>query len=390
MTIWDRSVATYWDDSVNAFLADNPGYTVEMMDIPSADYITKITAMMAAQDTTDIITVKSMDQYSALTSNENLVNLNSLISSSGFDTSVYGGLEKGITLSDGGLYGLPFRSDIDLLFYNKTLFDNAGVAYPSATVPMTLQQYADLAKKLTSGSGNDQIWGAFNHTWSSCVSDFAVADGTHSLTEAGTDYSWLAPVYNIFLQMQDTDKSAPTYSYLKTGSIAYRDMFYSNQVAMLPMGTWVITDLITKNQSGEISCNWGMAPMPVLSGTKRVTAAGVTPMAINTYSKNQDGAWKLIQYLCGEKGAAALAKTGTIPGLNSTAVTDSLATLPGFPQDCKDALIVDNKSLQIPPTATAGQIKAIQDQQHDLIMLEQEPVDQALKEFADRVKSEVQ
>jgi multiple sugar transport system substrate-binding protein len=48
------------------------------------------------------------------------------------------------------------------MFYNKDLLDAAGIAYPSATEPMTVDQYAELARALTVQSDNfdERVWGS--------------------------------------------------------------------------------------------------------------------------------------------------------------------------------------------------------------------------------------
>ena len=45
-----------------------------------------------------------------------------------FDPSVYSGLVDELKLN-GSTYALPFRYDNNLIFYNKDLFDAAGVEY---------------------------------------------------------------------------------------------------------------------------------------------------------------------------------------------------------------------------------------------------------------------
>lgn len=46
---------------------------------------------------------------------------------------------------EGHTYALPFRYDNNLLFYNKNLFDAAGMAYPEDG--MSMEEYHALAKK---------------------------------------------------------------------------------------------------------------------------------------------------------------------------------------------------------------------------------------------------
>jgi ABC-type glycerol-3-phosphate transport system substrate-binding protein len=54
--------------------------------------------------------------------------------------------------------------------YDKDLFDAAGIAYPSATVPMTVAEYADIARQLTREDGDiaKKVWGgtaSVPYTW---------------------------------------------------------------------------------------------------------------------------------------------------------------------------------------------------------------------------------
>ena len=59
------------------------------------------------------------------------------------------GIVKDTCTVNGKLYCLGTYTGAVLLFYNKDMFDAAGVAYPSATVPMSIDEYAAVAAKLT-------------------------------------------------------------------------------------------------------------------------------------------------------------------------------------------------------------------------------------------------
>ena len=86
-----------------------------------------------------------------------------------------------------------------MLYFNKDLFDKAGVPYPSAD--MTWDEYEELAKKMTSGEGSAKVYGTHNHTWQALVSNWAVQDGKNTLMSE--DYSFLKPYYEQALRMQD-------------------------------------------------------------------------------------------------------------------------------------------------------------------------------------------
>ena len=55
----------------------------------------------------------------------------------------------------GPIYGMPKDWSPDMtIFYNKKMLDAAGIQYPSATVPMTYAQFAEMQKKLTKREGD--------------------------------------------------------------------------------------------------------------------------------------------------------------------------------------------------------------------------------------------
>ena len=76
--------------------------------------------------------------------------------------NINGTIEQ-LTTDDGNFYAVPFRSDFWVLYYNKDLFDAAGVEYPSND--LTMEDYDALARKMTSGSGDTKVYGCHYHTW---------------------------------------------------------------------------------------------------------------------------------------------------------------------------------------------------------------------------------
>jgi multiple sugar transport system substrate-binding protein len=58
---------------------------------------------------------------------------------------------------EGDLWGLPLEGDLQLLLYNKDLFDEAGVEYPQAG--WTLEDFLEKAIALTNGQGENKVYG---------------------------------------------------------------------------------------------------------------------------------------------------------------------------------------------------------------------------------------
>jgi multiple sugar transport system substrate-binding protein len=63
-------------------------------------------------------------------------------------------------LIGGTAYALPFAAKTKVMAVNTAVFDRAGVAPPPSDRPLTPQQYADLAHRVTSGSGPDEVYGS--------------------------------------------------------------------------------------------------------------------------------------------------------------------------------------------------------------------------------------
>lgn len=165
--IWDKDITPYWNALKDAYEAANPNVTIEMTDLGSTDYMTVLaTELSGSGSDFDVVTIKDVPGYATLVSKNTLEPLDSYISEAGIDLAQYGGVDKQVTV-DGSLYELPFRNDFWVVFYNKDLFDAAGVDYP--TNDMTFDEYDALARQLTDTTFGSQVYGAHYHTWRSAV-----------------------------------------------------------------------------------------------------------------------------------------------------------------------------------------------------------------------------
>ena len=141
--IWDYATTPYYDALIDAYEASHPDVNVEVIDLGSADYQTALQIQLSGGGSEfDVVAVKDIPGYNNLVKAGLLADLTPLAERDGIDTSLYGGIVEQVTV-DGKFYELPFRSDFWVLFYNKDLFDAAGVPYP--TNDMTFEEYDALA-----------------------------------------------------------------------------------------------------------------------------------------------------------------------------------------------------------------------------------------------------
>lgn len=162
--VWDTNMTTYYQPLIDAYTAKNPNVTIEMVDLGSSDYQNALITQLTGGADLDVVCVKDIPGYANLVKGGYLVPMDDV----GVDTSAYGGTIEQITVG-GSFYALPFRSDHWVVFYNKDLFDAAGVAYP--TNDMTFEEYDALARQMTSGHWRRQgLWQPLPHLALRCFS----------------------------------------------------------------------------------------------------------------------------------------------------------------------------------------------------------------------------
>ncbi|EOR20948.1 carbohydrate ABC transporter substrate-binding protein [Clostridium sartagoforme AAU1] len=387
MSVWDKDKTAYLQPVIDAYKAQNENVDIELVDISSAEYQDKLSVMLSGgSDDIDIITVKDTPGYSSMVNKGQLEPLTSYIEKDKVNLNLYSGTTEQMTI-DNELYSLPFRSDFWVLYYNKDLFDKAGVEYP--TNDMTWKQYEELARKMTSGSGAEAVYGSHYHTWRSTVQLPAVLDGKNSIIQE--DYSFLKPFYEMVLGMQK-DKVVMDYGSLKTGSIHYSGVFENEQIAMLPMGSWYIGTVIASHDKGTADMNWGIVKYPHADGVEPGTTVGtITSLGINSKSSKKDAAWDFIKFFSGEEGAKVVANSGTLPAIKTDSIVDTIAGTKGFPTDAnsKEALNTVKTYLEMPVDSKSALIEIILNEEHDLIMTGSVDIDAGLKEMANRVKEEL-
>ena len=359
-----------------------PNVTVDIVPITSKEYKDKITVMLAGGDDVDVLYSKDPPQYSSMVANGQLLDLTSFIERDKLDLSIYnGGAERYIL--DGKLYGLPFRGDVWALFYNKDLFDKAGVAYP--TNGMTWSEYADLAKKMTSGEGVDKVYGAYHHTWRSTVNNIAVQDGKHTVIAEDGDYNFMRPAYEMVLDLQDSG-AIMDYAMMTTGNLHYTGAFYNQQIAMCYMGSWALNYFTKEDRENGLGFEWDVvrAPHPDTAEDGQVIGI-VQPMCIAANTKNADLAWEYIKYLGSVECAYKMAATVTLPAAADEKARQIMCEQEYVPAGTAEALWYSDLNFETPVSSITGVVGNILDEEHSLVMTNSCSLDEFIKTIGERV-----
>lgn len=150
LTTHGPSLQTVIKTSLANFQKANPTVKVSWEDLV-ANYYDKIGTMAAGGTLPDVVNLRSFDMYDwyrkkALYDVTNLMKQENLTPDKYVATI-------GSCLQEGKYWGLPYDASVDIIFYNKDLFDKSGVKYPDKS--WTWDKLLEAAKALTKTSGAD-------------------------------------------------------------------------------------------------------------------------------------------------------------------------------------------------------------------------------------------
>lgn len=380
VTTWNYDTTPEFENLFRAFEKANPGVTVKAVDIASDDYDTKLTTMLSSGDTTDILTMKNLLSYSNYATRNQLVDLTDHIKEIDIEPAQE---SYDMYKVDGKTYAQPYRTDFWVLYYNKKMFDDAGIDYPSN---LTWDEYEDLAKQLS--KPDEQVYGAYQHTWRSTVQAIAAAQNDKNLIDP--EYDYMTDYYDRVLRMQD-DKSQMDYGTAKSTNVTYQSQFENSKAAMMYMGTWYMGGLLKNIADGKTDVEWGIAEIPQKeSGKDIVTFGSPTAFAINKNSKQQELAQKFLDFCSGEEGAKILAEGSVVPSYRTDEINKLYFGGEGMPTDEISEKAFDPETIRIefPIDPNGPAIDKILQEEHELILVGDETPKVGIANMEKRVSQE--
>lgn len=219
---------------------------------------------------------------------------------------------KNISASD-HVYALPFALVTPILFYNKDMFDAAGVAYPTAD--WTWEDFKNAAKALTkdtNGDGKTDQWGFWFYGRYAHIEPWVYANGGHLIDRTKMRFAPDANALEALHMLTDmvlVDKSAPTQKDMS--ALKQDQVFMTGQCAMWVDGSWYV-DTIRKTIGNDFQ--WGISTIPVgPNGSADVIYAWPDSYSIAPNTKYPEMAWKFCRYVAGEGIDLSNYMAGKIP-----------------------------------------------------------------------------
>lgn len=248
---------SYWDDEmqpIKDFIKANPDIKVKQIRVPGDDYNTKLNQMIVGGTAPDVMLTQEAD-YVRFAKNGVTMKLDDKLKDLGIDKSDFQPAVTDITNQMDGYYGFPQGFATEIMYYNKDMFDAAGVAYP--TDDWTWDDYTAAAEKLTKADGSQ--YGSdsptFNGVWYSLIGaagDKVVDNGKLSFGNG------LKKTLEFQKNLVDNKWQPQPASGSKVS-----DMFAAGKAAMTLGGTWLVSTY------KDVDFKWDIATIPTAPGAKK-------------------------------------------------------------------------------------------------------------------------
>jgi multiple sugar transport system substrate-binding protein len=327
-----------------AFMAEHPEIKIETMNEPWADYFTKMQTLWASGDAAavpDVLFLWPTPRYAA---EGVLEDLDPWIEKSGYNVDDYWPALLESAMYDGSIYGFPRDIGLEVLYYNKDIFDEAGVEYP--TEDWTWDDLLAAAEKLTvvesSGrvsryalgmeGGKYALW--LNQNGAGMLDDMRNPSKCTLAEPAAVE------AIQFFADMMANNYAMQDAALSQAGGDAA--VFQSGQVAMIIQNASRVSAF---NQAGM---NYDVAPVPIPEGGERAASAGGAAWVMSAQSDNKDAAWTFLSWLQSTEGGQRLyTLSGEIfPALESTARSDAFLEAEAPPAN-RQAFLTEGESAKV-------------------------------------------
>jgi multiple sugar transport system substrate-binding protein len=323
---------------VDAFEEENPDITVEVTTLPYADYGTALQTDLAAGTVSDVFDIEYAN-YAQYQANGVLAEL---------DVEDPGAYRESVLeayQTDGTQYALPSSFSTVVLFYNRDLFEAAGVETPTADWTWADEQAA--AEQLTDqGAG---VWGS--HQPVSFYEFYKVLEqnGGSFLNEDGTAVAfntpegveaaeWLVGKSGTVMPTIEDGQGTPDFD---------TNLFLDGKLAMLHTGIWMF------GAFADAPFGWDIAVEP--GNTQQASALFSNAVGVSATSENQEAAAKFAEFLTSSDVMVEtrLDAGWELPATSDEAALESYLTL-GDPEN-RQAVFDSLEQVALPPVVAEGQ-----------------------------------
>lgn len=362
----------------------HPEVEVEWVDLGN-DRMQKLMALIGSGQAPDIMYVNEYYYYplaerGVLESLDTYVDKDTEFDISRFNTS----LIDDFAVYKDEIYGLPQEVSPFVIYYNKDMFNAAGVPLP--TDDWTVEDFEKAAVALT--NKDQKVYGYLHPSyWSQQAAGWFYREGCEVFSEDGTALTLDTPEALKALQTLNDlvvkEKVSPDPAEVTAmGDDAYAALFRNQKAAMYTAGAWDLTTYAAT----PLDFDWDVAMPPKAENQK--TAATSLLWSISKDSKNKDIAWDILKTFTSPEAEKMIAEFHmAIPSTNDQEVMDTFMNV-GGPENLEVfAKTGEGWSLGVDKSPKTKEVMDVVLEQIDLMLLGRQTPEETQANYMEKCES---
>lgn len=335
MTSWQSPQENVLDlPAVRGFERAHPGVRVVNEPVSNqAEYREKVITAIASGSPPDVLLLDGIDVPSFAQAGV-LLNLTPFAARAGLALDQFFPNVLSMFARGDSVLAFPKGFSPVVYYYNRALFDAAGIPYPEDG--WTFDEFLQTAKALTidrDGDGAPEQWGTAVdrrfHTWQAMIwsggGDILMPDGRRA--SGALDAPATVRALEFLTSLATEHKVAPRPNAFRAVSGNETRLFYSGRLALLPSGHWLIPNIRAQLARGQLSL--GVVSFPHAPGAEPVTPLFASGWAVPRNTPHRKLAVELSAALAGADAQrhrlAAGLELSTMPAVQAEfAARDSL------------------------------------------------------------------
>jgi multiple sugar transport system substrate-binding protein len=355
----DPTDETAYQQLIDAFVVEHSDTRVDLINIPSGgDFRKRLAADFAAGTPPDLflINYRNLGRFLASGAVEPLTTY--IADSTLIRTSDYYPQALAAFQWNGEQVCMPQNISSPVIYYNKDLFDAAGVAYPAKD--WDWDEFVTTAQALTQDSDNDGVTDVYGFGTEATIVRMApfvwmnggdIVDDPAAPTKLTLDTSASKEALEWFIALQNTHHVTPDAVAEEAESSLSR--FVNGRMALFIDSRRAVPEFRLIE-----AFDWDVAVLPV--GEARASILHADAFCMAAASKHKDAAWTFLEFANSTEGQMLLAKTGrTVPSRRAIAESPVFLDLQARPANSQAFLDAIPTIRSLPIMATWSDIEGI-------------------------------